>query len=184
MEEAALLTEGGILITLTLIVIPVIAAAIMVVVRARHAIRRFYWQKEQEAYYQRLQHMTLEELQQLNERRKALVFTLSNNELAGVAPPADTKGLIDQIMNTENIRFVRPKKKSPPRPFIEPNLSRLILWYLGCSVFWLLFGTSVGEYVGLKFVAPDIDHLSWLSFGQALFTTCSRRLIFRLNLNQ
>lgn len=166
MEEAALLTEGGILITLTLIVIPVIAAAIMVVVRARHAIRRFYWQKEQEAYYQRLQHMTLEELQQLNERRTALGFTLSNNELAGVAPPADTKGLIDQIMNTENIRFVRPKKKSPPRPFIEPNLSRLILWYLGCSVFWLLFGTSVGEYVGLKFVAPDIDHLSWLSFGR------------------
>jgi cytochrome c oxidase cbb3-type subunit 1 len=45
-------------------------------------------------------------------------------------------------------------------------LTKLILWYLGCATFWLLFGTTVGEYVGIKFVAPDVDHYSWLSFGR------------------
>src|SRR5690606_10071767 len=43
---------------------------------------------------------------------------------------------------------------------------RLVIWYLGCAVFWLVFGTSVGEYLGIKFVAPDMDHQSWLSFGR------------------
>lgn len=27
-------------------------------------------------------------------------------------------------------------------------------------------GTTVGEYLGVKFVAPDADHVSWLSFGR------------------
>ncbi len=43
---------------------------------------------------------------------------------------------------------------------------KLVLWYLGVSILWLLIGTSVGEYLGIKFVAPDADHVSWLSFGR------------------
>jgi cytochrome c oxidase cbb3-type subunit 1 len=27
-------------------------------------------------------------------------------------------------------------------------------------------GTGIGEYVGIKFVVPDADHVSWLSFGR------------------
>jgi cytochrome c oxidase cbb3-type subunit 1 len=42
----------------------------------------------------------------------------------------------------------------------------MILWYIGCAIVWLLFGTTVGEYVGIKFVTPDIDSFSWLSFGR------------------
>ncbi|WP_449436808.1 cbb3-type cytochrome c oxidase subunit I [Pedobacter steynii] len=45
-------------------------------------------------------------------------------------------------------------------------MSKLILWYLGAATCWLLFGTTVGEYLGIKFVAPDADQLSWLSFGR------------------
>jgi cytochrome c oxidase cbb3-type subunit 1 len=29
-----------------------------------------------------------------------------------------------------------------------------------------VLGTSVGEYLGIKFVSPDVDHVSWLSFGR------------------
>ena len=29
-----------------------------------------------------------------------------------------------------------------------------------------MFGTTIGEYLGIKFVIPDADHLSWLSFGR------------------
>jgi cytochrome c oxidase cbb3-type subunit 1 len=46
------------------------------------------------------------------------------------------------------------------------RVHRVITWFLGSSVFWLLFGTSVGEYVGVKFVAPDVDAIAWLSFGR------------------
>jgi len=53
-----------------------------------------------------------------------------------------------------------------PRPNIDPALIKLILLYIGCAIFWLLFGTTVGEYLGIKFLVPDADHLSWLSFGR------------------
>ncbi len=41
-----------------------------------------------------------------------------------------------------------------------------MLAYLSCAAGWLLIGTSIGEYIGIKFVAPDADHVSWLSFGR------------------
>ena len=62
--------------------------------------------------------------------------------------------------------MVAIKKRALKRPNIDPALSRLIVWYLGTATFWLLFGTSIGEYLGIKFVAPDADHISWLSFGR------------------
>ena len=49
---------------------------------------------------------------------------------------------------------------------MAPELSRLVIWYLITATFWLIFGTTVGEYLGIKFVAPDADSLSWLSFGR------------------
>ena len=43
---------------------------------------------------------------------------------------------------------------------------RLVFSYLAWATAWLLFGTLVGEYLGIKFVIPDIDHVPWLSFGR------------------
>jgi cytochrome c oxidase cbb3-type subunit 1 len=43
---------------------------------------------------------------------------------------------------------------------------RLVFSYVGWATAWLLLGTLVGEYLGIKFVVPDIDHVSWLSFGR------------------
>ena len=52
------------------------------------------------------------------------------------------------------------------RPNVDPKLSKLVIWFIGCAAFWLIFGTTIGEYVGIKFVAPDVDTISWLSFGR------------------
>src|SRR5690606_6329214 len=49
---------------------------------------------------------------------------------------------------------------------VSPALGRLILYFIGTSIFWLVLGTSVGLYVGIKFVVPDIEYVSWLSFGR------------------
>jgi len=48
----------------------------------------------------------------------------------------------------------------------DPELIQLIFWYLACAVVWLIFGTLVGEYLGFKFVYPDIESISWLTFGR------------------
>jgi cytochrome c oxidase cbb3-type subunit 1 len=66
----------------------------------------------------------------------------------------------------EVIPFVAVKKKAIKRPDIEPALAKLIIWYLCCAAFWLVLGTTAGEYLGIKFVSPDIDHTSWFSFGR------------------
>lgn len=44
--------------------------------------------------------------------------------------------------------------------------TRLIFAYLGCATVWLVLGTLIGEYLGIKFVSPDIDHVPWLEFGR------------------
>lgn len=166
MENKNLFSEWGIIITLVLIVIPIIMASVIIITKAYSAISTYYKRKELEKFNEHLKELSPEEIQKLEQRKKELEFSLANNELAGDANPVDSKGLIDNINDVEGIRFIQQKKKGQPRPNIDPQLTKLILWYLGSSVFWLLFGTTVGEYVGIKFVAPDADHISWLSFGR------------------
>lgn len=48
----------------------------------------------------------------------------------------------------------------------DKDWTKLIFAYLACATFWLVLGTLVGEYLGIKFVSPDIDHVAALSFGR------------------
>lgn len=166
METKNIFSEWGIIITLILIIIPLIVAVIIVIIKIYSILNNYLKRKEIAKFNEYLKGLPPEEILKLEQRKKELEFSLSNNELAGDANPVDSKGLIDNVNNVESIRFIQQKKKSQPRPYIEPELTKLILWYLGCAVFWLLFGTTVGEYVGVKFVVPDTDHISWLSFGR------------------
>lgn len=166
MENNALLSETGIIITLVLIIIPVITALLIVIYKIYGIVNGLVRKRELEKFNEYFKGLSQEEVKQLEQRKRELEFALSNNELAGNIKISDSRGLIASINSAEELRFVEKKKKSQPRPYIEPKLSRLILWYLGCAVFWLIFGTTVGEYVGIKFVAPDVDHISWLSFGR------------------
>lgn len=158
--------ESGIIITLLLIAIPIIVVSILAIVKGKLFIKNYLKKKELERFNQYVKGLTPIEVEKLEQRKRELEFVLSNNELSGEATPIDKKGLIDNISEVETLRFIEQKKKSQPRPYIDPELSKLILWYLGCATFWLLFGTTVGEYLGIKFIAPDVDHYSWLSFGR------------------
>ena len=166
METNNIFSESGIIITLLLITIPIIVASILVIIKAKEVLKNFLKKKELEKFNEYIKNLSPEEVQKLELRKKQLEFSLSNNELAGDKTPIDAKGLIDNVSEASSLRFIEQKKKSQARPYIEPDLTKLILWYLGCATFWLLFGTTVGEYVGIKFVAPDVDHYSWLSFGR------------------
>ena len=72
------------------------------------------------------------------------------------------------MTSTETV--VRPLavRKARVEPVADTDVAwvRLVFSYVGWATAWLVFGTLVGEYLGIKFVAPDIDHVSWLSFGR------------------
>lgn len=48
----------------------------------------------------------------------------------------------------------------------DHRLTHLVYTFLACATVWLVFGTLVGEYLGLKFAWPDLGVAPWLSFGR------------------
>ena len=165
----SLLSETGILITIALLLIPILAAIILLIVKVVGALNQAKNKQnleEAENLAAYLRSLPEDEVNtELKRRKAALDFRLTHHELSGSQPAEDEKGLL-QINSQTGLPIVAMKKKALQRPGIDPELSKLILWYLGCAAFWLLFGTTIGEYVGIKFVAPDADHVSWLSFGR------------------
>lgn len=163
-------TESGVIITLVLILIPILAGIWLMIVKVNNLFRQYQdKQKMQEAdelaaLMDQSEPSALQRV--LIKRKKALDYTLTNYELSGAIAAEDDKGLLHQIQIEPGLPVVSLKKRALKRPGVDPALSKLILWYLGMATFWLLFGTTVGEYLGIKFVAPDADHQSWLSFGR------------------
>lgn len=158
--------EYGIIIILLLIAIPVLVASIILVIKANNVLRKYINKNKHEKFNKYLDSLSEKEINLLKKRQREIDFELSNNELRGNLNSNDNKGILSNINKSEELRFVEQKKKSQPRPYIEPKLTKLILWYLACATFWLVLGTTIGEYLGIKFVAPDMDHNSWLSFGR------------------
>ncbi|GAB3011636.1 cbb3-type cytochrome c oxidase subunit I [Niabella terrae] len=166
---SALFGEAGILITIVLLLIPILAGLVLLMIKVDHTRfqirnkRKIKQARELAEYLETQQDPDL--LEQMEKRKAALDFQPSGHALSGALAAEDDKGLL-QLNEQTGINIVAPKKRALPRPNIDPALSRMILWYMGCATFWLLFGTTVGEYLGIKFVAPEADHLSWLSFGR------------------
>lgn len=168
--EKGLFGQPGIIITLTLILIPVLLGSIFAIVKATNAINNHINKNKFQDAEQFSEHLTkidnhdLEDI--LLKRKAALDYSLSNNELSGNLKAEDHIGIIQNINPEHEVHFTAQKKKAIPRPTLDEDITKLILWYLGCAAFWLVLGGAIGEYVGIKFVSPDTDHISWLSFGR------------------
>lgn len=165
-----LISEGGIIITIILLSIPVLGALMIMAAKiknVRNQLKRKNQETEFEEFEKYLATLPEEEADAaLLKRQQALNYKLTNTELAGTNAADDSKGLINNVDNEASLPVVAAKKKASKRPPIDPALSKLILWYFGCATLWLVFGTTIGEYLGIKFVAPDVDQWSWLSFGR------------------
>lgn len=168
-QASEVLGETGIIITIILIMIPVLVGLLLMAIKTSSVLRQFKNRrnlKEAEKLAEMLEANEDPALDEaLQSRKAALDYKLSRTALSGEYPPEDKRGLIN-IKSNAGLPVVNPKKRASKRPKVDPALSKLILWFLGTATFWLLFGTSAGEYLGIKFVAPDADHLSWLSFGR------------------
>ena len=160
----------GILITLFLVALVVLFMVVMVMVKTYGAVQRLSKKKKDEddkelnAYILNMEAGEIDRV--LQSRSAALHFVLPENTLLGTDRPEDRAGVIQHIRQDVHAPFIPLKRKAAKRPEIDPQLARLVTWYVICASFWLIFGTTVGEYVGIKFVLPDADHQSWLSFGR------------------
>jgi cytochrome c oxidase cbb3-type subunit I len=155
-----LFSQPGILITIILLFIPLVIGVIFLLSKINNIINHSNNRKNETEAQQLADYLLQtksEEIEPLLLKRRAYFNNLRTH---------DPGGLIQLATTNNSLQFVARKKKALKRPNIDPKLSKLILWYLGTAIFWLVFGTTVGEYLGIKFVSPDIDHRSWLSFGR------------------
>lgn len=165
---SSLMTNGGMIITFILISIPLIFIIAFMVAKIRRSVNSLSNKQKREEAKKLAEYLSSlpEEVEgTLKQRKEALDFELKNSELSGENPARDDKGLIS-VNPDKSLPFVALKKRASKRPPVDPKLANLVLWFTLTATFWLVFGTSVGEYIGIKFVAPDIDQVSWLSFGR------------------
>lgn len=163
-------SQPGVLITLFLIFIPIVIGIVLVFGKIKKLLVNLRLSRLRQEAFEIVEKLksekSLVDVEILEKRKTALAFELSNLELSGNAEVNDDKGLIGNIRVEEEIRLFATKKVPLPRPKIDPKLTRLVLAFIGSAVFWLVVGTTVGEYLGIKFIAPDADAISWLSFGR------------------
>ena len=169
-SPGSLMGEEGIIITIVLILTPILIGIFLMFLKVRRLLRQYRNKKNQEVAEKLASYISSlnneEIVIALEKRKAALDYRLSQNVLSGSLPALDEKGMISKAGPASGLTFVAIKKKAAKRPNIDPHLSKLILWYLGSAAFWLLLGTTIGEYLGIKFISPDADHISWLSFGR------------------
>ncbi|ADY50710.1 Cytochrome-c oxidase [Pseudopedobacter saltans DSM 12145] len=164
------LSSGGIIITIILILIPVLAGITILIIKLINALDKYKRKQDISEAIKLSEFLESNEdeaiEQELIKRKKALDFRIPDNQLSGNIPAEDTIGLLNDIEHQAPLPLVAAKKKALQRHQISPALSKLIIWYIGAAAFWLLFGTTIGEYLGIKFMAPEADSISWLSFGR------------------
>lgn len=163
-------SQPGVIITLVLIFIPLFLALLYLAAKVYTGFNNYLnAQKikdaEEFAAYISEKENIPEDIK-LDEIKKKNEYKIVSNELSGDNKPNDAKGLLNNISTETNYRFFASKRPPIKRPKIDPKLTKLILWFLGTAVFWLFVGSTVGEYVGIKFIAPDADTYSWLSIGR------------------
>lgn len=169
-ETKETLGQPGIIITIILLLMPVLLGSVFAINRAIKAYRNYSKRKnidEARKFALHLSELDDKSLDEnLEKRKSALEYTLTNTELSGSEAAEDSKGIITNVSAEHEVHFTALKKKAAPRPSLDKDISKLIIWHIGCAAFWLALGGFIGEYVGIKFVAPDTDHVSWLSFGR------------------
>ena len=102
----------------------------------------------------------------LQEGPHAHQYQLTGDELAGQEEVILRHGLVQQITHNPNSPLADEKKMGKIKVETDDQLIRLVLAYITLAAFWLIFGTMIGQYLGMKFVWPDMDHVEWLSFGR------------------
>ena len=163
-------TSPGIIGTLLLIAIVLVVAIIIFLVRLNSYVDRMKSNrdtKNRSAFEDVIIGLDDDEIDYLLEKRKAgLNYKLHGTEIGGKHDAIDEKGLIHHIEKKPDNAFFDEKKKTTLSIETPDSLKKIIIYYIGAATVWLVLGTLIGEYLGMKFVWPEMDHQNWLSFGR------------------
>ncbi|WP_375580006.1 cbb3-type cytochrome c oxidase subunit I [Marivirga tractuosa] len=160
----------GIIGTIFLIIVVLILAIIILIGRVNGFVNRFN-KKDKAIERKRI----LSELKNLDEweidkilleRKSAIQNILKGDELGSEMNVSDKRALVKRIYDDPDNIFFEEKKKTSLSIETPQNLKNVMLYYLGAGIFWLIFGTLIGQYLGMKFIWPDLESVSWLSFGR------------------
>ena len=158
------LTSPGIIGTLVLLAIVLVLSIFILLIRMNSYFDRLKEKKIQQsrkALNEDIISMESDEIDQILESRKnALKYRLKGDELGSKNRVSDEKGLVQTVQSEPNKSFFEEKKKTRLSIETPAELKKIIIYYIGAAAFWLVFGTLVGEYLGLKFVWPELDHVS------------------------
>ena len=163
-------SSPGIIGTALLIAIIAFVALLIIGSRLSAFIQRLQShsnRKEKEEIKSDLINWEEEDLDWILERRKAAKrYKLSGTEHSGTSSSEDQRGLVAKVTKDPENPIVDEKKHETIRLETPEPLRNIMIWYLGAAVFWLVFGTLIGQYVGMKFIWPEMDQSPWLSFGR------------------
>ncbi len=161
--------QPGIVGTIVLLLLVVVFVTFIAIVRLGRVVRQLYPPSDHETdrdFDETVTNLSSAQLSRLVDRHRSLDYRLSGNELAGDGLPHDERGLVNFLSTDVHAPLVAEKKKAFRYREVDPRLITLVSAFLLTATFWLVFGTAVGWYVGIKFVRPDLDHIPWLSFGR------------------
>ena len=165
-EASTLINQTGIQITFLLMLIVVLAILLVFIFKFLYVYSKIV-QNRQRPELQTTDDLGLEKPEAADGREDSLDADGTEGELSGGLPPRNEKEIIKNINAVKELRFFPPKRRTSSfLQYVSPELSRLILWFLGTAILWLIIGTSFGLYAGIKYVAPDLETASWLSFGR------------------
>lgn len=160
----------GVIGSFILILIVLAVTFFIVVIRLNDylkSLKKKRLEAEKIAFSEELWKMDSEEIDQvLEQRKKALTYRLSGDELGGKNKAADTKGLIRTVEEKPAYAFFPEKQKTSLSIETPEPLKKIVTYYLVSAAIWLVFGTLIGQYVGMKFIWPEMDTASWLTFGR------------------
>lgn len=145
-----ILTQPGFIGTLVLISIVLFVAVLVVSARVQRMLA--FLRRSRDPHVRKV--------------TRTSTYRLRGDELGGTAASDDRRGLVERAVSEPDIPLVDEKKKVRQRLDVPDELRGIIVRYLAAATAWLVFGTLVGQYVGMKFVWPDMDQVSWLSFGR------------------
>lgn len=168
--EDSVLQQPGIIGTLVLGGIVVLVVCVFIVLRLNQLLTVLYArkvQKDREMLKEEILNLEGSDVEELlQKRRAALEFRLAGNELSGEQIAEDSRGIVRQVSTDEFIPVVAEKKEPPAIKGTDPRLSRLVAAFAASAALWLVLGTGIGQYLGMKFIWPEIDTIPWLSFGR------------------
>lgn len=163
-------SSPGVIGTLFLIAIVLVIAVVIVSFRLSAFFDRLNKRVDTENRQdikQQIVNLEETEIDEILESRKiAHQFILKGDELGSLGKVRDDKGLVGFITVDPENPIVDEKKRSSLVMDVSSDLKQIVIWYLGASVFWLVFGTLIGQYVGMKFIWPEMDSANFLSFGR------------------